>query len=256
MTINEIFEKGRKYPVNFFYCNLNKIEKTYEFAGGFFVIGKDGEENVLFWGVNKLDDLKRGLDEIKKENKNFRFTYAGNLDNVLEATETICEWGYSVKNTHVGYVLDMNNSDFQIDNMSSIEELSSSDIKKLLQIERKIFDSYNVSEEELIEWVKSDDYINLVYKKDEEIVAYIFISIYGDKKDRCFVRNLGVVESQRRKGIGEKLILRGLQIAKDKGAEKSMLWVGFHNKGARSLYEKIGYELDESEAEVVFCVNK
>lgn len=252
MTVNGIFERGIKFPKNFFYGDLSNIEKIYELSEGLFVIAKDEGENVLFWGVNELEDLKSGLKVIEKENNNFRFTYAGNLNDVLDTTKIISEWGNPVKNTHVGYFLDMKDTDLSVSDKNNIEELELSEIERMLQFERSVFDSFNVSEEELNDWVKSDDYIILVYKINEEIKGFTMMNIYGDEKDQCFVRNLGVAKDQRRKGIGEKLILSGLQMAQNRGVKKSMLWVGLNNTGARSLYDKIGYKLNENEAEVVF----
>ena len=50
------------------------------------------------------------------------------------------------------------------------------------------------------------------------------------------------------------MLLNGLKEAKKKGASKAMLWVGYDNVIAKSLYEKVGFRIDENEAEVVFEV--
>ncbi|MDK2954398.1 MAG: hypothetical protein PWQ27_1781, partial [Kosmotoga sp.] len=59
-------------------------------------------------------------------------------------------------------------------------------------------------------------------------------------------------ESERRKGIGRELLLKGLQRAKEKGVKTAMLWVEIENTAARRLYERTGFVLDQNEAEAVF----
>lgn len=252
MSIKEVFKRGRKYPLNFFYGDISEMEKKYELIEGLFVIGKTGEENELFWGVDRIENLKCGLERVKKENNNFIFRYAGKLNDVIRNTKLISDWGYCVKSTYIGYFLEMENIDFQLEDIEYIEKLETKDVKVLLQLERSVFDSLNVSEEELNAWIENEDYIILGYRRNNEIKGFTLIKIYGDEKEWCFFRNLGVAKGQRRKGIGEKLIRRGLQMAKDRGVNRSMLWVSKDNKSARGLYEKIGYRLDENEAETVF----
>lgn len=94
----------------------------------------------------------------------------------------------------------------------------------------------------------------LVYKDNQKLKGFVIINIYGKNRENCFIRNLGVSSSHRGQGIGKKLLLSGLNIAKEYGVKKSMLWVGIENKIARNLYEKVGYNLNKNEAEVVFQV--
>ena len=252
MVIKEVFERGREYPLNFFYGDISELEKKYEIPEGLFVLGAKGEERELFWGVDTMDNLKSGLKRIREENDDFIFRYAGMLDDVIENTRIISDWGYHIKSTYVGYFLEMENEDFYLEDIECIEELKEQDVMEFLMLERSVFDILNVAEEELNEWVQNEDYMVLVYKINEEIKGFSIIKIYGDEKEWCFLRALGVAKEERGKGIGETLIRSGLQLANDRGIKKSMLWVDIDNKGARGLYEKIGYKLDENESETVF----
>lgn len=252
MVIEEVFKRGREYPLNFFYGDIKEMEKKYEFPGGLFVLGENGEERELFWGVDTMDNLKGGLKRIREENDDFIFRYAGKLDDVIKNTKVISDWGYHIKSTYVGYFLEVESKDFYTEDMQSIEKLEEKDLREFLRLERSIFDFLNVSKEELNEWIQNEDYMVLGYKIGGQIKGFAIIKIYGDEKEWCFLRNLGVAEEERGKGIGETLMRSGLKLAKDRGIKKSMLWVDINNKGARRLYEKIGYKLDENESETVF----
>lgn len=255
MQFEKIYEKGRSYPQNFFYGDMLGNIKLYEFQEGIFLLGNTSEEMELLWGVNKLEDLKYSIEKIKNENPdiNFIFRYAGNLNNVLERKEIINKWGYANKDIYVGHCLSFENILVER-SYRAIEYLEKNEIKEFLSLEKEVFDSFNVSEKELQDWLSNGDHIILTYKESNKIIGFIIIELYGTNNQNCFIRNVGVCKAERGKGIGKELILFGLEEAKRKGASKAMLWVGYDNVIARNLYEKIGFSLDEDEAEVVFQV--
>lgn len=117
-----------------------------------------------------------------------------------------------------------------------------------------MFDSLNIAKDQLINWLNDDEHIILVYKENGKIIGFIVVEIYGTGNRNCFIRDVGVNIADRGKGIGKALLLNGLRKAKRKGALKAMLWVSYDNVVARSLYEKIGFKLDENEAEGIFEV--
>jgi len=252
MDVEEILKKGRSYPENFFYGDVSKIGKIYELPEGLFLLVRTSTENELLWGTNTIDDLKRGLETVEKDGTDFIFRYAGNFNDVMEKKDIISRWGYRVKCVHVGYYLYMENRRFQTKNMHFIEELKEKDIEEFLDLERTIFDSFNVTKNELTKWINSDESIVLVNKINGKLKGFIVINIYGAGKKSCLIRNIGVAESERRKGIGKELLLKGLQRAKEKGVKTAMLWVEIENTAARRLYERTGFILDQNEAEAVF----
>ncbi|WP_352418094.1 GNAT family N-acetyltransferase [Proteiniborus sp.] len=255
MQFEELYNKGRSYPENFFYGDMLGNVKEYEFPEGTFLLGNTSEEVELLWGVNQLDDLRLSIEKIEKENQgiNFIFRYAGNLNDVFEKKEIINQWGYTNKDINVGYFFSLDNISVECD-CQAIEYLDKDDVYKFLLLEKEVFDSFNVSENELNDWLNNGDHIILVYKESNKIIGFIIIGLYGANNQNCFIRNVGVLEAERGKGIGKKLMLFGLKEAKEEGALKAMLWVGYDNVIARNMYEQIGFRLDEDEAEVVFQV--
>ncbi len=255
MQLEEIYKRGRSYPENFFYGDMLGNVKKYQLPEGTFLLGNTSEEVELLWGVNQLDDLRLSIEKIKKENQgiNFIFRYAGNLNDVFKKKGIINQWGYRNKDINVGYFFSLDNISIECD-YKAIEYLDKNDINAFLLVEKAVFDSFNVSENELNDWLNNGDHIILTYKESNKIVGFIIIELYGANNHNCFIRNVGVLEAERGKGIGKRLMLFGLKEAKRKRALKSMLWVGYENVIARNLYEQIGFKLDENEAEVVFQV--
>ncbi len=225
----------------------------YDLPECLFILVRTSSNLELFWGVNKLEYLYEGLKKIKKDKSNFIFRYAGLLKEVLKKKKLIEDWGYQVKDLHICYNLNLDifNS---TEKTSFIEHLKDEDKKSLLELERGLFNSFNITKEELDNWLKNDTHLILVYKENNELKGFIIIGVYGENKKKCFIRNIGVQNQARRKGVGKKLLLYGLRIAKEKGIKFCMLWVGIENKIARNLYEKVGFYLNEEEAEVVFQV--
>ncbi|MBU5437367.1 GNAT family N-acetyltransferase [Tissierella sp. MSJ-40] len=253
MNLKEVFNRGQSYPENFFYGDMLEVIRLYELQEGLFLLGKTSEETELLWGVNEIKDLKETIEKIKMENEdvNFIFRYAGKLDEVIEKKEIIRQWGYEEKDLYVGYFCDLHTLLVDLP-YTPIEYLDLKDIDNFLLLDREIFNTFNISRQELIDWLNSEDYIILIYKEKDIIKGFVVMSLYGDNKQSCFVRSLGVCERERKKGIGKKLMLFGLKEAKKKGALKSMLWVDLNNIIARNLYEQIGYIIDRNEAEIIF----
>lgn len=255
MKFEEIYERGYSYKESFFYGDMLEDSKLYEFAEGVFLLGKTSEDMELLWGVNNLEDLRSSIEKIKKENPDikFIFRYGNSLNEVIEKEKIINQWGYKGKEIYVGYSCTLDNITCQEDS-SSIEYLKREDINEFLIFDRYLFDSLNITKNQLTTRLDDDHHIILVYKKNKKIIGSIIIELYGRNNMNCFIRNVGVSEVERGKGFGKRLILSGLKEAKKKGALKAMLWVGYDNIIARNLYEKIGFVLDESEAEVIFQV--
>lgn len=224
MQLEEIYKKGCNYPENFFYGEILGNAKLYEFPEGIFLLGNTSEEIELLWGVNKLEDLKYSIEKIKNENPdiNFIFRYASNLKDVIKKKEIINTWGYVNKDINVGYRLSFDNMLDERSNQA-FEYLEKNEIKEFLSFEKEVFDSFNVSEKELQDWLNNDEHIILTYKVSNKISGFIIIELYGTNNQNCFIRNVGVCKTERGKGIGKELILFGLEEAKRKGASKAML---------------------------------
>src|SRR3546814_19073856 len=62
---------------------------------------------------------------------------------------------------------------------------------------------------------------------------------------RGYIAMLTVVDTYRKKGIGSALVLQAIQRMVDMGCEEVMLETEASNKGALSLYERLGFASDE-----------
>lgn len=257
----EIIKKGQSYKYNFFCGDIKKISKIYDMPEATFIIAKTGDENELFWGVKKLETFRDNLERIVSENDSFIFRYAGHLDDLIEKKKIIEKWGYKSKNTHLGYfhddiTINMNYKDLKINMTTKLDEniipLRKEEINDFMKLDEKLFNSFNNTEEELNKAIDED--LIMIFKKESHIKGFIIIKIYGSNSNSCFIRNVGVSAEERGKGIGESLLITGLNKAAEMGVKKSMLWVDIDNKPARNLYEKLGYRLNKNEVEVVFEV--
>ncbi len=252
MDLDKIINEVKSHEYNFFNGKIEEIINKYESDHGTFLLGKNTNDIELLWGVDDLENLHNFLDKITCEEPELTFTfrYSGDLDDVIKKKDIIKAWGYSPKNLYVGYFYH-DIRDIQIED-DDIFIAVRSDLNEILELEGEIFDSMNISKTELEELIEYD--IVLVYKTNNSVKGFLIMEIYGEKDKNCFIRSLGVKKNERGKGIGKKLLLKGLQEAKRKYVVNSMLWVDKENTIARDLYEKVGYKLNKQESEVIFKV--
>ena len=59
--------------------------------------------------------------------------------------------------------------------------------------------------------------------------------------DEAHIVTVAVEEAARRRGIGEMLVARAIELARERGAETVTLEVRVSNTGAQALYEKYGF---------------
>lgn len=74
--------------------------------------------------------------------------------------------------------------------------------------------------------------------EDKEVVGAVFMSVIASE---CELQNIVVSQKNKRRGIGEMLLKRGLLISAERGAEVLYLEVRDSNNAARALYEKLGF---------------
>jgi ribosomal protein S18 acetylase RimI-like enzyme len=82
---------------------------------------------------------------------------------------------------------------------------------------------------------------------DEELgakVGMIWFSVINEQaKPSAFILDLVVYENYRRRGYGEQAMLAAEEKVRELGMDTIMLHVFGHNRAARGLYEKLGYEV-------------
>lgn len=139
--------------------------------------------------------------------------------------------------------------------------MSLQDVSAVAEIEKMCF-SLPWSEQSLADSVQREDTLFLVCEEtvleksnhsilvnEEEneksgsvmknIVGYIGMYLSFDEGD---ITNVAVAPSYRKKGYGEAIVSRAIEIAKEKQLEMILLEVRVSNTPAISLYKKMGFE--------------
>jgi ribosomal protein S18 acetylase RimI-like enzyme len=121
----------------------------------------------------------------------------------------------------------------------------------------ELFDFRPKTVEEIRYFLLSDLYLSekevFFAVLDGETVGYIGVGIDDKYNLEMNVKageifGIGVVKRLRRRGIGLRLMLHGLETLKAKGMNKAILGVDDHNPSkANRLYEKLGFKIKRKE---------
>lgn len=250
MEIESIKKRAMSFKENFFYGEFGEVIKYYETEDGIFVVGENDGTKEIFWAVNQLEDLRNGLEMIKKDFNHFIFRFGKHYDVLIQEIDLISSWGYRNKNIHIGYRLDFNNFKYGNNKELDFETLKLNEIDELMNLDKEIFDLFNASKSEFTECVEDENHLILTIKDKGKIIG--FIIIMDVKTDQCFIRNIGIAKEYQGMKLGQELLKKALSIAKNEGSQKCFLWVGRENHSAIHIYEKVGFVLDKNEAESVF----
>lgn len=95
------------------------------------------------------------------------------------------------------------------------------------------------------ERIRNPDDLTVVAEKDGEIVGVLTVQRGMYRKNR-HTANLGIAikSAHRRKGLGSELISAGIDWCRENYIRKLNLEVFSSNKGAISLYEKLGFSIE------------
>ena len=121
--------------------------------------------------------------------------------------------------------------------MLNFRQVLVSDAEALNCLDKEIFQSKCYGD--YLSLIQSDSTLIYLSCEDDKIVGYIYWSLTQDEAE---LFHLGVSEGNRRKHIGEKLMLKSLNLLALKGIAKAFLEVGAKNKPAQKLYEKVGFK--------------
>ena len=119
-----------------------------------------------------------------------------------------------------------------------IREMNLQDVPAVARIEKQCF-SLPWSEQSLTDSVVREDTLFLVCEDEQNVVGYIGMYISFDEGD---ITNVAVDSACRKKGYGESLVSKAIELAKEKKIEMIMLEVRVSNAPAISLYKKMGFE--------------
>ncbi len=64
--------------------------------------------------------------------------------------------------------------------------------------------------------------------------------------DELYIANLGIIPSMQGRSLGSQILVYAEELARKYNLMKCSLIVGWHNTGARRLYERIGYQIVET----------
>ncbi|MCD8018853.1 MAG: ribosomal protein S18-alanine N-acetyltransferase [Clostridiales bacterium] len=117
--------------------------------------------------------------------------------------------------------------------MIAIEYMTEQDCKEVQALLQQCF-SVPWSESSIMDMFRTDGYVNLVARQETTIVGYIGIKSVLDEAD---IINVAVSPAWRRKGIGEKLLERLLELAQRRKITRIFLEVRVSNLAAITLYE-------------------
>ena len=123
----------------------------------------------------------------------------------------------------------------------------------------ELFDSYRVfyKQESDFEGARAFLKERLINEDSVVFIAYDesnpvgFVQLYPtfssvSMKNSWILNDLYVNASARKKGFGEKLIMKAIEFAEETGAKGVSLETGFDNVTAQSLYEKIGFKKESN----------
>lgn len=119
-----------------------------------------------------------------------------------------------------------------------IREMTLQDVPAVAEIEKACF-SLPWSEQSLIDSVTREDTMFLVCEEEQNIVGYIGMYLSFDEGD---ITNVAVAPAYRKRGYGEAIVSKSIELAKEKQLEMILLEVRVSNAPAISLYKKMGFE--------------
>lgn len=205
---------------------------------------------LAVWAANSKDTLLEGLKGvIGSLPRPLYCKVPGPEELVRDIITGMAELGFSQLDVH----LDMRLKPIpEVDYPDGVISGPGQDFAALAAIDAEVFPLYRQDEEELRNLASSDDWTVLSINAEGVPVGFVIGRIYGNDMNHLFVRSLAVQPQHRRKGLGRLLTSAILAWGRQRGADRSMLWLSdVENKPARKLYESFGYRGNGVEAELV-----
>ena len=141
-------------------------------------------------------------------------------------------------------------------------------------VDYRTFDMFFKSDEQAIDAIskhllkkKLNKNFKVILDDNHDIIGYVSIYLYDDEhdfhlkspklflvdildhfvlcdigKNDLYLAEVAIDESQRGKGLGRKVVCDVIRYAKSKNYDRVILDADFRNKGARKLYESIGFK--------------
>ncbi len=261
--ISALVKTLRSYPEGFAWDLPDVVEKVYRLPEGLFVMGRhesaDSLQRQLLWGAASLTSLVDGVQAAASDFPSFIFRCGGSPEVLQERRHQLAAVGLEATALHLRYDIQFADLAPPTERATAKEPqpgrpiaLNRDHLESVHELDREIFTTLNLSREEALHWLTVDNHVAFGARVEGSLIGFILGQIYGENPPAFFIRNLGVKREHRRQGWGETLARSVLLWAQENGATHGMLWVEAGNVAARRLYEKLGYRLNGSEAELLF----
>ena len=141
-------------------------------------------------------------------------------------------------------------------------------------VDYRTFDMFFKSDKQAVDAIskyiskkKLNDYFKVILDENRNIIGYVSVYLYGGghefhlkswklflvdildhfvlcdiEKDDLYLAEIAIDESQRGNGIGRQVVLDVIGYAKSKNFKRVILDADFRNKGAKKLYESLGFK--------------
>ena len=119
-----------------------------------------------------------------------------------------------------------------------LEPATPEDVDEIHRIERTCFTMHWSRQQLLRDLSNTRTTYYAVARWGEEIVGYAGMYLI---EEEAHVTTLAVLPAYRRRGIGLRLMLHLIRVARQRGAKRMTLEVRVSNHGARALYQRLGF---------------
>jgi len=114
------------------------------------------------------------------------------------------------------------------------------DLQQLVDIENTCFTSDILSRRSFQRFLRPGAHEVIVAEQAKTIAGYVLV-LYRTGTSLARLYSIAVLPAYRGQGIAEKLVIAAEQAGRSRGCALMRLEVSVHNKGASSLYNKLGY---------------
>ena len=127
-----------------------------------------------------------------------------------------------------------------MNNEQSNLEIDILQLKTIEQLPLNLLLLADPSEEQVMKYASTGEcYVSVT--RDEEIVG-VYVLLQLDERT-AEIMNVAVAEHMQGKGLGKKLVLHALNVAKSKGMSKVVIGTGNSSIGQLALYQKCGFRI-------------
>ena len=113
------------------------------------------------------------------------------------------------------------------------------DIDQILKVEHESFTTPWSRESFENELTKNQFAVYIVFEEEKEVFGYCGMWLIADE---AHITNIALLPQYRGKKLGEALLRKVIEVAKEKGAKSMTLEVRVTNYIAQSLYRKLGFQ--------------